>query len=88
MLRSWSADSSIPVLESPGISGFGNGAHDANLVGQWACRVVLVQQDVLEVPVKLFYMEPRYLEMISAELASCQKRCRVLNGNERFAFSH
>ena len=42
--------------------------------------------DKPEVPVKIFHMKPQYLEEIGAELASCQKQCRVLNGNERFIF--
>ena len=46
----------------------------------------LAKLDKPEVPVKIFHMKPQYLEEISAELASCQKHCRVLNGNERFVF--
>ena len=46
----------------------------------------LAKLDKPEVPVKIFHMKPQYLEEISAELASCQKQCRVLNGNERFVF--
>ena len=47
----------------------------------------LAKLDKPGVPVKIFHMKPQYLEEISAELASCQKHCRVLNGNERFVFS-
>jgi len=46
----------------------------------------LAKLDKPEVPVKIFHMKPQYLEEISAELASCKKHCRVLNGNERFVF--
>ncbi len=46
----------------------------------------LVKLDKPEVPVKIFHMKPQYLEEISAELVSCQKHCRVLNGNEQFVF--
>ena len=46
----------------------------------------LAKLDKPEVPVKIFHMKPQYLDEISAELASCQKHCQVLNGNERFAF--
>jgi hypothetical protein len=42
--------------------------------------------DKPEVPVKIFHMKPQYLEEISAELASCQRHCRILDGNERFVF--
>ncbi|MDH3454027.1 MAG: 3',5'-cyclic-nucleotide phosphodiesterase [Desulfuromonadales bacterium] len=46
----------------------------------------LAKLDKPEVPVKIFHMKPQYLEEIGAELASCQKHWRVLNGNERFVF--
>jgi cAMP phosphodiesterase len=46
----------------------------------------LAKLDKPEVPVKIFHMKPQYLEEISAELASCQKHCLVLDGNERFVF--
>jgi len=46
----------------------------------------LEKLDKLEVPVKIFHMKPQYLEEISAELASCQRHCRILDGNERFVF--
>jgi len=46
----------------------------------------LAKLDKPEVPVKIFHMKPQYLEEISAELASRQERCRILNGNERFVF--
>ena len=42
--------------------------------------------DKPEVPVKIFHIKPQYLEEISAELASCQWHCRILDGNERFVF--
>lgn len=42
--------------------------------------------DKPEVPVKIFHMKPQYLEEISAELTSCQRHCRILEGNERFVF--
>jgi len=44
----------------------------------------LEKLDKPEVPVKIFHMKPQYLEEISAELVSCQMRCRILEGNERF----
>jgi cAMP phosphodiesterase len=46
----------------------------------------LAKLDKPEVPVKIFHMKPQYLEEIRAELASCQERYRVLDGNERFVF--
>lgn len=46
----------------------------------------LAKLDKPEVPVKIFHMKPQYLEEISAELALCQKRCLILDGNERFVF--
>ena len=46
----------------------------------------LEKLDKLEVPVKIFHMKPQYLEGLSAELASCQRHCRILDGNERFVF--
>jgi hypothetical protein len=46
----------------------------------------LAKLDKPEVPVKIFHMKPQYLEEISAELALCQKRCRILDGNERLVF--
>lgn len=46
----------------------------------------LAKLDKPEVPVKIFHMKPQYLEEICVELASCQKHCRVLKGNERFVF--
>lgn len=46
----------------------------------------LAKLDKPEVPVKIFHMKPQYLEEISAELVSCRKHCRILNGNERFVF--
>jgi len=46
----------------------------------------LDQLDKSEVPVKIFHMKPQYLEGISVELASCQRHCRILDGNERFVF--
>jgi cAMP phosphodiesterase len=42
--------------------------------------------DKPEVPVKIFHMKPQYLEEISAKLASCQRHCRIFDGNERFVF--
>lgn len=44
----------------------------------------LAKLDKPEVPVKMFHVKSQYLEEISAELVSCQKDCRVLNGDERF----
>lgn len=46
----------------------------------------LVKLDKPEVPVKIFHMKPQYLEEISTQLASCQRHCQILNGNERFVF--
>ena len=46
----------------------------------------LDQLDKSEVPVKIFHMKPQYREEISAELASCRRHCRILDGNERFVF--
>ena len=46
----------------------------------------LAKLDKPEVPVKIFHIKPQSLEEISAELALCQKRCRILDGNERFVF--
>jgi cAMP phosphodiesterase len=46
----------------------------------------LAKLDKPEVPVKIFHMKPQYLEEISAELTSCRKHCRILDGNERFVF--
>lgn len=42
--------------------------------------------DKPEVAVKIFHTKPQYLEEISAELASCQRHCQILDGNERFFF--
>ena len=61
----------------------------AHQTGRLTPGIVIKELDKLdksEVPVKIFHMKPQYLEEISAELASCQRHCRILDGNERFVF--
>ena len=61
-------------------------AHVSLVIDRLSLRPLTKELDKPETPVKIFHMKPQYLEEISAELASCQKHCRVLNGNERFVF--
>jgi hypothetical protein len=46
----------------------------------------LEKLDKPEVPVKIFHMKPQFLEEIKAELVSCRRDCKILNGNERFVY--
>jgi cAMP phosphodiesterase len=61
----------------------------AQKTGHLTPEMLIKELDKLDkpgVPVKIFHMKPQYLEEISAELASCQRHCRILDGNERFVF--
>jgi cAMP phosphodiesterase len=61
----------------------------AQKTGHLTPEMLIKELDKLDkpgVPVKIFHMKPQYLEEISAELASCQRLCRILDGNERFVF--